>query len=227
MGRSGTGLGMAVVWGTIRDHGGFVEITSKPNQGTRFDLYFPSSEAELSKEKGSIPPSIYQGQGESILVVDDVPEQRTILSAILNRLGYQPQTVSSGDEALAFIQRQPMDLMVLDMIMEPGMDGLDTYRAIVQVRPEQKAIIATGYAETERVKKALALGATDYVKKPYSLEEIDMAIRAALNAPFGKRQAGSTIDPAIGRGDQPPSAPPPPPSSPCHREAPPISRKTP
>jgi CheY-like chemotaxis protein len=165
---------------------GFIEITSKPNQGTRIDLYFPSSEAALSKDKGSISPSIYQGQGESILVVDDVPEQRMILSAMLNRLGYRLQTVSSGDEALAFIQRQPMDLIILDMMMEPGMDGLDTYRAILKVHPKQKAIITTGYAETERVKQALALGAADYIKKPYSFEDIGMAIHAAINAPFGE-----------------------------------------
>ncbi|MGD9007349.1 MAG: ATP-binding protein [Desulfobacteraceae bacterium] len=227
MGRSGTGLGMAVVYGTIRDHGGFIEITSKPNQGTRFDLHFPSSEGEVLKENSSIPPSIYQGQGESILVADDVPEQRTILCAMLNRLGYQPQTVSSGDEALAFIQRHPMDLIVLDMIMEPEMDGLDTYRAILHVRPEQKAIIATGYAETERVKQALALGAANHVKKPYSFEEIGMAIHAALKTPFGELQAGSTVDPAIGRGDPSPSALPPHPSFPCQRAAPPTSRKTP
>lgn len=198
MGRSGTGLGMAVVWGTIRDHGGFIEITSKPNQGARLDLYFPSSEAELSKEEESLTPkSIYQGQGESILVVDDVSDQRSILNAILNRLGYQPQAVSSGYEALAFIQRQPMDLIVLDMIMDPGMDGLDTYRAILQVRPKQKAIIASGYAENERIKQALALGAANCIKKPYSFEEIGMVIRTALNTPFGESRVRPTADTTI------------------------------
>lgn len=198
MGRSGTGLGMAVVWGTIRDHGGFIEMTSKPNQGTRLDLYFPSSEAELPKEEESLTPkSIYQGQGESILVVDDVADQRTILSAILNRLGYQPQAVASGYEALAFIQRQPMDLIVLDMIMDPGMDGLDTYRAILHVRPKQKAIIASGYAENERIKQALALGAANCIKKPYSFEEIGMVIRTALNTPFGESRVRPTADPII------------------------------
>lgn len=198
MGRSGTGLGMAVVWGTIRDHGGFIEMTSKPNQGTRLDLYFPSSEAELPKEEESLTPkSIYQGQGESILVVDDVSDQRTILSAILNRLGYQPQAVASGYEALAFIQRQPMDLIVLDMIMDPGMDGLDTYRAILHVRPKQKAIIASGYAENERIKQALALGAANCIKKPYSSEEIGMVIRTALNTPFDESRVRPTADPII------------------------------
>jgi DNA-binding NtrC family response regulator len=123
---------------------------------------------------------------------------------MLDQLRYEPQTVSSGEEALAFIKCQPMELIVLDMIMAPGMDGLDTYKSILQIHPEQKAIIATGYAETERVKQALALGAANHVKKPYSFEEIGMAIHTALKTPFGELHAGSTIDPAIGQGDPSP-----------------------
>jgi CheY-like chemotaxis protein len=107
---------------------------------------------------------------ETILVVDDVEEQRTIASKLLKHLGYAVETVSSGEEAMVYMDSNTADLVVLDMIMPPGMDGLETYKKLIAIHPEQKAIIASGFSETDRVKKAQQLGAGKYVKKPYTVE---------------------------------------------------------
>jgi signal transduction histidine kinase/ActR/RegA family two-component response regulator len=181
MGRSGTGLGMAVVWGTIRDHNGYIDIHSTPGAGTTFTLYFPATRSELAPAAHKIPLEEFRGQGESVLVVDDAGEQRDIATALLRKLGYQVTSVASGEEALEYVQEQPVDLMVLDMMMEPGIDGLETYKKIKQIHPEQRAVIASGFSETDRVKAAQELGAGPYVKKPYTLEKIGMAVKAEIS----------------------------------------------
>ena len=181
MGRSGTGLGMAVVWGSVQDHNGYIDVQSAPGEGTTFTLYFPMTRQALPDH--DTPPALvsYMGQGETVLVVDDIDEQRQIAVNLLDRLNYQAIAVSSGEEAVAYIQSHPMDLIILDMIMDPGMDGLDTYRAVVACRPGQKAVIASGYAETDRVREAQRLGAGPYVKKPYTIQKIGQAVRQALH----------------------------------------------
>jgi two-component system cell cycle sensor histidine kinase/response regulator CckA len=118
---------------------------------------------------------------EKILVVDDMEEQRDIASGMLKKLGYSVTSVSSGEEAIEHVKDNPTDLLVLDMIMDPGIDGLETYKRILEFYPGQKAIIASGFSETESVKEAQRLGAGAYVKKPYLLEKIGMAVRTELN----------------------------------------------
>jgi CheY-like chemotaxis protein len=113
--------------------------------------------------------------------VDDVKEQRDIASEMLEKLGYRVATVSSGEEAVGYMQKSSADLMVLDMIMEPGIDGLETYKRVLEINPHQKAIIASGYSESTRVKEAQRLGAGTYVKKPYLLEKFGRAVRAELD----------------------------------------------
>lgn len=180
MGRSGTGLGMAVVWGTMRDHHGHIDIRSREGEGTIFFLYFPSTDAQRTDKAQQIPQETYQGNGEHILVVDDIEEQREIAAALLNRLGYRVDTVSSGEEALLRIAEHSFDLVLLDMIMDPGIDGLETYRRMIAVRPDQKVVIVSGFAENSRVKEAQAMGAGAYIRKPYSIEKIGMAVKQAI-----------------------------------------------
>jgi len=182
MGRSGTGLGMAVVWGTLKDHKGYIDLKSSVGKGTVFTLYFPITRQEAAEEKHHKNIEDYQGRGESILVVDDVEEQQEIVSMMLNKLGYKVTTVSSGEEAVDLLTTRPVDLVVLDMIMDPGIDGLETYKRILKFHPNQRAIITSGFSETERVKHAQRLGAKTYIKKPYLLETIGVAIRSELDA---------------------------------------------
>ncbi len=180
MGRSGTGLGMAVVWGTVKDHSGYIDIQSELGKGTAFTLYFPITRKEMEKEKAKISADMYKGRGESILIVDDVSEQRKIASEMLKKLGYNVTSVPSGEEALTYLKENAADLLVLDMIMNPGIDGLETYKKILQFHPDQKAVIASGYSESDLVKEAQNMGAGAYIKKPYSFEKIGMAIKGEL-----------------------------------------------
>jgi len=181
MGRSGTGLGMAVVWGTVKDHNGYIDVQSTEGEGTTFTLHFPATRKQSSQDKSISSIQDYMGEGESILIVDDVKEQREIASNILKKLGYTPHSVSSGEEAVEYVKKNSPDLLILDMIMNPGMDGFETYRKILELHPGQRAIIASGYSETARVKEARKLGAGAYVKKPYSLEEIGLTVKAQLD----------------------------------------------
>ena len=180
MGRSGTGLGMAVVWGTLKDHGGYIDVQSTQGKGTTFTLYFPVTRRKMTGEEEPLPVGKYMGKGETILLVDDVEEQREIGSAILKTLGYSVTSVPSGEEAIDYLKDHSADLIVLDMIMDPGMDGLETYRRILQFHPGQKAIIASGFSETKRVKEAQRLGAGPYIKKPYTLEKIGISAKKEL-----------------------------------------------
>ncbi|MBW2003947.1 MAG: PAS domain S-box protein [Deltaproteobacteria bacterium] len=180
MGRSGTGLGMAVVWGTVKDHNGYIDVQSREGEGTTFALYFPVTREELAKEKLHLSLEAIKGRGESILVVDDVEEQREIASSMLKKVGYSVTSVASGEEAIDYMKKNSADLLILDMIMDPGMDGLDTYKRILKLHPEQKAIIVSGFSETKRVKEAQKLGAGSYVTKPYILEKIGLAVRTEL-----------------------------------------------
>jgi len=179
MGRSGTGLGMAVVWGTVKDHNGYINVQSTVGKGTRCDLYFPVTRREPAEKRVEASIDEFMGYGK-ILVVDDVEEQREIAHQILTRLGYSVTTVSSGEEAVEYMQKNSADLLVLDMIMVPGIDGLETYKRILEYHPGQKAIIVSGFSETGRVKEVQKLGAGAYIKKPYVLEKMGTAVRDEL-----------------------------------------------
>ena len=180
MGRSGTGLGMAVVWGTVKDHQGYILVESEVGQGSSMVLYLPASRRELPTQEPAPGVAHYAGRGEAILVVDDLPEQTTLVSKMLERLGYRVHAVQSGEAAVEHLKAGAADLVILDMIMDPGMDGLDTYRRIHSMRPELRVIITSGYSETNRVREALRLGAGPYIKKPFRLETLARTVHEAL-----------------------------------------------
>jgi len=180
MGRSGTGLGLTVIWNTIRDHQGFIDIVSN-GSGTRFDLYFPSSITLKSKDGETIfPIETLCGRGEKILVVDDEEIQRQITSSILNRLGYSASAVDNGEKAIEYIQNEPVDLLLLDMIMDPGISGYETYRRILQIQPEQRAVVASGYFNPDDRDKIRALGVSQYLTKPFSVTSLARAVQEEI-----------------------------------------------
>ena len=179
MGRSGTGLGLAVVWNVMQDHKGYIDVKSDEN-GTSFELYFPITREVISDRDLSVPIQDYKGNGETILVVDDVPSQLEIACEVLTTLGYKAEAVNSGEEAVEYLKENTVDLVLLDMIMEPGINGRETYEQILKIHPGQKAIIVSGFAETDEVKEALKLGAGRYVKKPISLERLGLAVKEEL-----------------------------------------------
>lgn len=178
MGNSGSGLGLAVVYGVVKDHKGYYDVFSTVNEGTEFVIYIP-----VSRKKTASDGFTHQliGGRESVLVVDDVFEQRELASFILRSLGYAVTTVDGGREAIKFLNQQQVDIVVLDMIMEDDFDGLDTYRKILEIHPGQKAIIVSGFSATERVKEMTRLGAGQYVRKPYTRDSLGRAIRKELD----------------------------------------------
>jgi len=180
MGRSGTGLGLAVVWGTIMDHHGHIHVESDGKKGSRFKLYFPVGDDGLQTPTRIDDDRDYKGNGERVLIVDDLEEQREIASNILSSLGYTVSAVSSGEDAISYLSKHTADLVILDMLMPPGMDGLETFEKILKIRPGQKAVIASGFAETDRVKKALDIGVGRFIRKPYNIKDVGMAIKEEL-----------------------------------------------
>ena len=184
MGRSGTGLGLTVVWGTVEDHGGAIDLDSQPGQGTTISVYLPASaEPDHSASGDDGRHQQFLGRGETILVVDDLPHQRDIACAMLRRLKYRPLAVKSGEDALRLLGEREVDLVLLDMIMDGGIDGCDTYRGIIDIRPQQKAIIASGYSESDRVSEAQSLGAGPCLKKPYTFDELAETVYRQLHLP--------------------------------------------
>jgi len=180
MGRSGTGLGMAVVWGAIKDHKGYIDIHSTEGNGTTISLYIPATREELPERIEPISIMEYTGCGETILIVDDIKEQREIASNILSKLNYSVAAVESGEQAIDYMKVNTAELLVLDMIMDPGIDGFETYKRVLELHPGQKAVIASGFSETDRVRNAQALGAGIYIKKPYTMEKIGIAVKNEL-----------------------------------------------
>lgn len=176
MGRSGTGLGLTVVWNVMHDQNGGVNVESGPN-GTTFTLYIPAtSKPVLETVDGAM-----QWNGNiagRILVVDDEPQLREIATGMLEAFGYVVKAVNSGEEAIAAIQEEEFDLVLLDMMMEPGMNGRQTYEEIIKLKSDQKALIVSGYSENEEVRRALALGAGGFIKKPYSVRELLRAVQS-------------------------------------------------
>lgn len=191
MGRSGTGLGMSVVWSTVNDHDGYIDLESQEGRGSVFRIYFPATREKFEAELKKITIDQIKGDGEKLLIVDDHEDQRKIASAILGKLNYHTTTVESGEAAIQYIKSHAVDLVILDMIMDPGIDGLETYCKIRDIKPDLKTIIASGFSETKRVKKAQELGAGEYIKKPYTLEIIGTAVKESLN---GKRLPGRQAD---------------------------------
>lgn len=179
MGKRGTGLGLTVVWNTVKEHNGKVFVSSD-GEGTAFFLYFPAcpmTDGDRSEPVAMQPAS---GHGERILVVDDEPHLRDIACQMLQAAGYRVSAVGSGEEAIKAVAEEPVDLLLIDMLMEPGLNGCETYLRISERHPGQKALIASGFSESEDVKTALRLGASGFINKPYSMDQLCHAVQQAL-----------------------------------------------
>ncbi|MCI5122243.1 MAG: response regulator, partial [Candidatus Electrothrix sp. AUS4] len=157
MGRSGTGLGLAIVWNSVQDHHGGI-IVDSGSQGTLFELFFPASRDILIQENEAATLDNLKGHGEIVLAVDDEAQQLEITYKMLDILGYRAVTVKSGEEAVLYIQKKKVDLIMLDMMMEPGINGCETYEKITAIYPDQKAIIVSGYSEADEIKEMKKLG---------------------------------------------------------------------
>lgn len=178
MGKSGTGLGLSVVWNIVQDHGGWIDVHNR-NPGARFDVYLPASEEGVSPAPviGALAKSV---KGERILVVDDRVEQNEIFEAALTKLGYTTHSVTSGEAAIAFLRQNSVDLLLIDMLMGKGLNGRETLEIVLKEKPDQKVIVVSGYARKEEFEKTRALGVEVFLEKPVTLAEMNRAVRGIL-----------------------------------------------
>lgn len=175
--KRGSGLGLTVVHNVVIDHNGFIDIENTNENGTTFFLYFPAiKDAIINFENAKII-----GGNEQILIIDDDELQRNVMSKLFKKLGYNYLLAKSGEEGIKLLKKESPDLMIIDMIMPDGMDGTDTLKEALKISPNQKAIIVSGFSESERVKQALELGAGKFVKKPLILKTLADAVREELD----------------------------------------------
>lgn len=181
MGRSGSGLGLSVVYGVAQDLHGQIDVRSEPGRGTEFMIALPAvtgSVVPADAPAGPLPRGT-----EKVLVIDDVAAQRKLATRLLASLGYQVETAEHGRAGIAHLELHSADLILLDMVMEEGFDGLDTYRVVHERWPHIACVIASGFSESDRAREARALGAEAFIKKPYTLDQLALAARKALDTP--------------------------------------------
>lgn len=186
IGRSGTGLGLTVVWNTMNDHGGTVTVKSNKD-GSCFSLFFPHCKKAAGSKIEQTHVVQKTNKNAHILVIDDEPLLREISSKMLEALGYTVDTVASGELAIQFVKNTSVDLLVIDMLMEPGMNGRRTFEEIQKTHPDIKALIASGFSNNEDVQATLQHGAKGFIQKPYSMEKLGLAVKKALEGTSSKK----------------------------------------
>ncbi len=178
MGRSGSGLGLSIIWNTVQEHGGLVTVDSSED-GTVFTVYLPASIEQFESKKPINALSTLEGVG-TVLVIDDDKDQRTIAQQMLTVLGYTAHAVISGEEAVIWLQSNSADLLLLDMIMDPGMNGRETFEKVIRLNPSQKALVASGLSQNSELQKAFQLGVSDFISKPYTLEKLGSTVQKVM-----------------------------------------------
>jgi two-component system cell cycle sensor histidine kinase/response regulator CckA len=179
MGR-GTGLGLASAYGILRNHGGFIAVASKINEGSTFDFYLPASFKEVVKEK-SFEKTLLKGS-ETILIIDDEDMIIDVTSRMLKKLGYKFLIAQSGHEALELFaaEKNHIDLVILDMIM-PSMGGKDIYEALKKINPDVKILLSSGYSISGEAMELINRGCNGYIQKPFSYAQLSLRMREILD----------------------------------------------
>jgi CheY-like chemotaxis protein len=180
----GTGLGLATVYGIVKQHGGWIDVASQVNQGTTFAVFLPSgSEPVAAKSAVPAPAAVVPGGKETILVVEDEPVLRDLAHTILEDCGYRILEASSGREALDVWNNSAgaIDLVLTDMIMPEGVSGMDLAETLLASKPRLKIIFASGYSMEELDTDFIRQGRATFLQKPYTHVSLAKAVRECLD----------------------------------------------
>jgi CheY-like chemotaxis protein len=179
MGR-GTGLGLAMVYGIIKGHNGYINVYSEKGKGTTFSIYLPASDKEITKQEND-KITIVRGN-ETILIVDDEETVLQVMKEMSEALGYQVMFAGSGPEAIKIFEenRDRIALVILDIIM-PNMGGGETFDHLRRINPKVNVILSSGYSINSEATKIMDRGCKEFIQKPISLNELSTKIRKALS----------------------------------------------
>lgn len=174
----GTGLGLSMVYGIIKNHNGHIEVHTQSGKGTTFESYFPDSEKTIETERSD--KEILKGKA-TILVVDDEEQILKLTRSLLEFLGYNVLSACDGIEGVKTYKKNKkrIDIVLLDVIM-PNMDGIDTFRELKKINPSVKVIIMTGYSKGERITEVLSQGISGFLLKPFTLHDLSHSVNKAL-----------------------------------------------
>ena len=176
----GTGMGLAMTYGIVKNHQGYIGVSSEAGEGTTMNVYLPVTGESSENNDSDVTESLFLGHG-NILVVDDDEVVAGVAAELLEHLGYHVAIVTSGDQAVEYCQRHPggLDLVLLDMIME-GMNGAECFSALRQLDPRLNVIMCTGYDRNHAIQELLNQGVVGFIQKPYDITELSQVVGDVL-----------------------------------------------
>ncbi len=180
----GIGLGLAVVYGAIKNHGGTIDVLDNPEGGTIFRVDLPRAASEKPQSAPETPAEQLRAEGHHILIVDDETDLRQIVGRILSREGHIVQSANDSEEAMNKVRQygDKIDLVILDLEL-PGKSGTDMYDEIINEQPDMKVLLSSGQTLGAAAEKLLSDGAVGFLQKPYDLWELRRAVREAIPSP--------------------------------------------
>ena len=175
----GTGLGLSMVYGIVRNHGGFIRVESEPGKGTSFKVFYPASRKAEKKEAGAMED--VKGGSETILVAEDDEAMRELVKDILESGGYNVIAAENGEAAVeAYTKREDeINLVILDMIM-PKMNGSEAFKSLKKINPDVLVLLSSGYSQDGKAQELLNEGVAGFLGKPYQVRELLEKVRAVL-----------------------------------------------
>lgn len=184
-GNQGTGLGLAVVYGIVVAHHGYIDVESTPGAGSTLTIYLPLAESLTSMPQTAAPNESFPGGSETLLIVDDEESLRTLLCTALTRKGYTTLTASSGLEAIEYVSdtTRHFDIVLLDLNM-PGANGVEVLKILRLCRPKSRVLVVSGHITPTARAEFERLGQRDFIQKPYRLDELGRTLRTLLDAPL-------------------------------------------